>query len=98
MNWYRAIPLAVALVFSAISMWLINLHLRKINWTAEAVIQGKLSDRIPVQQVTDQFDKLATNINRMLDWIVRLLDMAKYESNALAHDMRTPLSRHRVCG
>jgi signal transduction histidine kinase len=87
---------AVALVLSAISVWFINVKLRQVNKTAESVIRGNISERVPVRQMSDQFDRLGENINRMLDWIGKLLETAKYASNALAHDMRTPLSRHRI--
>ena len=90
------LSLVISLSLSAGIVWLINRKLRQVNLTTEAIIMGNLTDRVPVTQVSDQFDKLGLNINRMLDWISKLLDMAKYASNALAHDMRTPLSRHRI--
>ena len=90
------LSLVISLLLSTGIVWLINRKLRQVNLTAEAIIMGNLKDRVPVNQVYDQFDKLGLNINRMLDWISKLLDMAKYASNALAHDMRTPLSRHRI--
>src|SRR5262249_23933954 len=52
--------------------------------------------RIRVRGANDQFDKLGANINRMLDWIEALLGTVKDSTNALAHDMRTPLSQHRL--
>ena len=90
------LSLLLSLALSAGIVWLINRKLRQVNLTAENIIMGNLTNRVPVNQVSDQFDKLGLNLNRMLDWISKLLDMAKYASNALAHDMRTPLSRHRI--
>lgn len=90
------LSLVISLVLSAGIVWMINRKLRQVNNTTESIIKGDLSNRVPVNQVYDQFDKLGSNINKMLDWIIKLLDTVKYASNALAHDMRTPLSRHRI--
>lgn len=90
------LSLLISLILSTGIVWMINRKLRQVNITSESIIKGDLSNRVPVNQVYDQFDKLGSNINKMLDWIIKLLDTVKYASNALAHDMRTPLSRHRI--
>ena len=90
------LSLLISLILSTGIVWMINRKLRQVNITTEYIIKGNLSNRVPVNQVYDQFDKLGSNINKMLDWIIKLLDTVKYASNALAHDMRTPLSRHRI--
>ena len=90
------LSLLISLVLSTGIVWMINRKLRQVNITTESIIKGNLSNRVPVNQVYDQFDKLGSNINKMLNWIIKLLDTVKYASNALAHDMRTPLSRHRI--
>lgn len=86
----------VSLLLSTGIIWLINQQLRSVNRTCNRIIQGTLSERVPVFPKGDQFNELGLNINRMLDWITVLLDTVKDSSNALAHDMRTPLSRHRL--
>ena len=63
--------------------------------TAEAVMGGDLSRRAPVFNSGDEFDRLAGRMNRMLERIERLMDSARDTGNAIAHDMRTPLSRLR---
>jgi signal transduction histidine kinase len=90
------ISLIVAGLLSVAIVWLINRQFLKINRTCDAVIAGKLSRRVPVRRANDQFDRLGLNINKMLDWITMLLGTVRDSTNALAHDMRTPLSFHRL--
>ena len=90
------LSLFMSFVVSVVVVWLINLYLQGINRTAERVMSGQMKYRVPVSGANDQFDKLSANINGMLDWIATLLSTVKDSTNALAHDMRTPLSRHRL--
>jgi signal transduction histidine kinase len=43
----------------------------------------------------DEFDRLSGDINLMLDRISELMDGVRQVSNAIAHDLRTPLARLR---
>lgn len=90
------ISFALSLVLSVGIMWLIGQQLRRVNRTCEAVMQGQLAQRVALRGSYDQFDQLGGNINRMLDWISTLLDSVQESGRALAHDLRTPLSRHRL--
>ncbi len=66
-----------------------------IRRTAEAIEGGNLTQRIPEEFGLDEFNKLNHSINSMLDRIQRLMDGVKDVSNAIAHDLRTPLGRIR---
>ncbi|MBV9250344.1 MAG: HAMP domain-containing histidine kinase, partial [Acetobacteraceae bacterium] len=44
----------------------------------------------------DEFDQLAETINDMLGRIARLMDGVRQVSNAIAHDLRTPITRART--
>lgn len=90
------LSLVVSFIVSAAVVWLINLHLRRVNRVVARVMSGDLGSRIGVSGADDQFDRLGANVNAMLDWIAALLGTVRDSSNALAHDMRTPLSRHRL--
>jgi signal transduction histidine kinase len=90
------LSLFMSFFISVMVVWLINLYLQGINRAAARVMHGQLQYRVPVSGANDQFDKLSANINGMLDWIATLLGTVKDSTNALAHDMRTPLSRHRL--
>src|SRR5215472_10365198 len=66
-----------------------------IRRTALQIEAGDLSRRIPVSDVEDEFARLNRDINRMLDRIEHLMDGVRHVSNAIAHDLRTPLARIR---
>ena len=74
---------------------LIEQRIAEIRLTAHEIAAGDLSRRIPVVS-RDEFGRLATDINRMLDRIEQLMDGVRHVSNAIAHDLRTPLSRLRT--
>jgi signal transduction histidine kinase len=66
-----------------------------IRRTALEIEAGDLSRRIPIADVEDEFARLNRDINRMLDRIEHLMDGVRHVSNAIAHDLRTPLGRIR---
>lgn len=66
-----------------------------VTRTAEAIIAGDMTQRIAPTGAGDEFDRLATSLNAMLDRIVQLMDSLQQVSNDIAHDLRTPLSRLR---
>ncbi len=70
-------------------------RIETINRASERVMHGELSQRIPVRagRPGDEFDRLAINLNAMLDRIERLVDGLRQVSTDIAHDLRTPLSR-----
>lgn len=86
---------ATVVLGAAGGVWLSQLFLRRvdaISRTAEAIIAGDLSQRIPVRGTGDDLDYLAGTLNRMLDRIGALMESARQASNNIAHDLRTPLS------
>jgi len=64
-----------------------------ISRTAEAIIGGDLTRRVPVRGTGDDLDRLAGTLNRMLDRIGALMESLHQVSSDVAHDLRTPLSR-----
>jgi signal transduction histidine kinase len=67
-----------------------------INDTASAIVRGDLSERVPARDTTDAFDRLAQTINAMLQQIQQLVERVRNTSNAIAHDLRTPLAELRA--
>lgn len=63
--------------------------------TAEAVMGGELGKRAPVRGSGDEFDRLGQRMNAMLDQIEKLIESTRHTGNAIAHDLRSPLSRLR---
>jgi signal transduction histidine kinase len=66
-----------------------------IRRTAREIEAGDLSRRIPISGVEDEFARLNRDVNNMLDRIEHLMDGVRHVSNAIAHDLRTPLGRIR---
>ncbi|WP_293356589.1 ATP-binding protein [Phenylobacterium sp.] len=98
----RAFAGAVLVVFvlGALGGWALSRsflkHVDTITRTAEAIIDGDLSRRIPPGQGGDRdLHHLATTLNRMLDRIQGLMASLRQVSDDIAHDLRTPLTRLR---
>jgi len=66
-----------------------------IRRTAEAIIAGDLTQRVPVRGTGDDLDRLSLTLNRMLDRIAELMESLRYISADIAHDLKTPLARLR---
>lgn len=60
------------------------------------IMQGQLSERLPVRGTSDNLDRLATGVNRMLDEIENLVEQVRGVGDNIAHDLRTPLTRVRT--
>jgi signal transduction histidine kinase len=71
-------------------------RVEQVNRTAERVIAGDLSDRVPRAGTDDEFDQLAANLNGMLDQIERLMTGMREVTDNVAHDLKTPLARLRA--
>jgi signal transduction histidine kinase len=63
--------------------------------TAHTIMAGDLSGRLPVAGTGDELDRLADNVNAMLDRIEALMRGLKEVSDNIAHDLKTPLTRLR---
>ena len=70
--------------------------LANISATTAAIAGGDLTQRVRLSGRGDEFDQLAETINDMLDRIGRLMDGVRQVSNAIAHDLRTPITRARA--
>ncbi len=70
--------------------------LADISRTTAAIGAGDLSRRVRLSGRGDEFDHLAETINDMLGRIGRLMDGVRQVSNAIAHDLRTPITRARA--
>ncbi len=57
---------------------------------------GALQARALVRGVRDEFDELATGLNAMLDRVERLMGGLRHAGDAIAHDLRSPLTRLRA--
>ena len=96
-----AVALGVALIFAlaAVASILVTRRtvgrIEAINATSRAIMQSGLDKRIPLRGTHDEWDRVAENLNLMLDRIETLMGEVKQVSDNVAHDLRTPLTRMR---
>lgn len=72
---------------------IVRRRLDRINTSAEAIIDGDLARRMPVDGSDSEFDRLSITLNRMLDRNAELMETLQQVSSDIAHDLRTPLAR-----
>jgi signal transduction histidine kinase len=70
-------------------------RVESVNRTARQIMEGQLGSRVTVRDNGDELDRLAANLNAMLDRIQSLMESLKQVSSDIAHDLRTPLARLR---
>jgi signal transduction histidine kinase len=96
-----AVISGVALIFvlAAVASILVTRRtvgrIESINATSRAIMQSGLDKRIPLRGTHDEWDRVAENLNLMLDRIETLMGEVKQVSDNVAHDLRTPLTRMR---
>lgn len=95
LSWGLLITLGLAVIGSIFMARSVNNRLESINRISRQIRHGDLSRRMPSRQGGDEFDRLGGNLNEMLDQIESLMAGVRNVSNAIAHDLRTPLTRLR---
>jgi signal transduction histidine kinase len=66
-----------------------------MNAAARTIMTGNMSGRLPVGGSQDELDRLAENLNAMLERISELMSGLREVSDNIAHDLKTPLTRLR---
>jgi signal transduction histidine kinase len=94
--WALGIMFVLGIMGALLIRSLFRRMMRDISTTTRAIARGDLTKRIPKTGDGDEFDELAEIINDMLDRISRLMDGVRQVSNAIAHDLRTPITRART--
>lgn len=93
--WAMIVVIGLAAVGGFVVRGLFRRALANVSATASAIAAGDLARRVRLSGRGDEFDQLAATINDMLDRIARLMDGVRQVSNAIAHDLRTPITRAR---
>ncbi|MDN5787959.1 HAMP domain-containing sensor histidine kinase [Pseudorhodobacter sp.] len=73
--------------------------LRKLNdleSTLDHVSQGDTDIRVPMSGESDQIDRISKRVNSHLDRLSGLIVTTKATATAIAHDLKTPLSRAQL--
>jgi len=66
-----------------------------VNKTAREIMDGDMSRRVELSGSDDELDRLARNLNAMLDRIEALMAGLRQVTDNIAHDLRSPLNRLR---
>lgn len=93
LGWAVTLLFAVGLAGAILLTQAVSRRLEKVNSMSRDIRQGDLSRRIPLDGSGDEFDKLSTNLNAMLDRIEQVIEGSRQVTNDIAHDLRTPLTR-----
>ena len=89
------VGLIVAVVSGLLAATQAARRAEQLSTTAREVMTGDLTRRAPVRGVGDEFDELAQALNAMLDRIEQLMHTTRTAGDAIAHDLRSPLTRFR---
>ena len=68
----------------------------RLNRVVTAVQQGDLKVRADVRHSGDELDELGQGLNGMLDQLERSMSSIRHAGDAIAHDLRSPLTRMRA--
>jgi signal transduction histidine kinase len=92
-----ATALAVTALLAAATGWLISRfilrRLAEVTVTADEIVAGGLTRRVPLRGTDDEFDRLGGTLNAMLDRIEALVGEMRLVTDSVAHDLRSPLTR-----
>ncbi len=95
---WGAMVLAVVLglAFGSLVSRNVSRGMMGLNQVVNAVAAGDLNARAAVRGVRDEYDELAQGLNAMLDRVERLMGATRHAGDAIAHDLRSPLTRQRA--
>ncbi len=94
--WALLVVAVMASIGALVVRSLFRHTLANVSATATAIAAGDFAQRVRLSGRGDEFDQLAETINDMLDRIARLMEGVREVSNAIAHDLRTPITRART--
>ena len=74
----------------------VNRSVARLNAVVAGVRGGDLRVRVPLAGGGDEFDELGAGLNDMLDRLERSIASIRHAGDAIAHDLRSPLTRLRT--
>jgi signal transduction histidine kinase len=95
LGWTALAALVLAVAGGILVRRVVLKRVATITDTTNAIVHGDLARRMPAPNSSDEFDQLVRTINGMLDQIQLLVEGARRASDAVAHDLRTPLAELR---
>jgi hypothetical protein len=94
-RWSVAIVIVLGLVGGLFVTRRVLRRVDAMTETTRSIMEGDLGERLPVAGTGDELDRLAENLNAMLERIEALMRGLKEVSDNIAHDLKTPLTRLR---
>jgi signal transduction histidine kinase len=91
-----ALVLALGLAGGVLVSRNVSRSIGQLSAVVTAVQGGDLRARVPVRESGDEFDELAAGLNDMLDRLERSIGGLRHAGDAIAHDLRSPLTRLRA--
>lgn len=71
-------------------------RVQAISRTSREIMAGDLSRRVKLYGTDDELDVLTAEVNQMLATVESLVQNARHVTNAIAHDLRSPLAKLRT--
>lgn len=68
----------------------------RLNSVLDAARAGDLKQRVAVLDTGDELNELGSNLNAMLDQLEQSMASIRHAGDAIAHDLRSPLTRMRA--
>ena len=68
----------------------------EVTRTCQRIMAGDLGSRLPLAGANDEFDALASSVNRVLDRLEEQAGTLRATFDSTAHDLRAPLQRLRT--
>ncbi len=91
--------LLLVFVLGCFASWFVARRVLKriddMTGTAQSIMAGDLKGRLAIAGTGDELDRLALNLNAMLERIGELMAGMQQVSDNIAHDLKTPLTRLR---
>ena len=91
-----ALVILLGLAGGAIVSRNVSRQMAGLTDTVAAVRGGDLKARARIRGVQDEYDELAEGLNEMLDRLERSMGGLRHAGDAIAHDLRSPLTRLRA--
>ena len=71
-------------------------RVQRLAAAADEIGRGDFTARMPLAGHDDELDMFARTVNEMVDQVERVVGQVKIVTDAVAHDLRTPLARLRT--
>jgi signal transduction histidine kinase len=94
-RWSLAIVIVLGVAVGLIVTRRVLKRVDAMTATTRQIMEGDLAGRLPIAGTGDELDRLAGNLNAMLERIEALMHGLKEMSDNIAHDLKTPLTRLR---